>query len=123
MGPALSWLSVLHVILAGWFMYAYAATQGLGRAGAVIAALGYMFAGKWLFHVLAGGHYIMAPLAWLPLVLLWLEQAIRRGSLLRATWAGVAFALVVLAAHPQMTLYAGWFVALWTLGPALERAG
>ena len=55
-----------------------------------------MFAGKWLLHLLAGGHYNMVPLAWLPLVLLWLEKAMRERSLLFASWAGAAFALIIL---------------------------
>jgi hypothetical protein len=122
-GAALSWLVVAHVIVAGWAMYAYATSRGLGRAGTLVAALGYMFAGKALLHVLAEGHYIVVGLAWLPLVLLWLEGAIRGGSLLRAVWAGAALVLVVLGTHPQLTFYGGLFVALWTLGPALERAG
>ena len=122
-GAALSWLIVLHVIVAGWCMFAYARWRGLGTAGALVAACGYMFAGKWLLHVLAGGHYNMVPLAWLPLVLLWLEQAICRGSLLRATWAGMAFALIVLGAYPYVTLYAGLFVALWALGTVLDEGG
>jgi hypothetical protein len=88
-----------------------------------VAAVGYMFAGKWLLHLLAGGHTILAPLAWLPLAVLLLDGAVRRGSFLRATAAGTAFALVVLGTHPQVTFYAGLFLAVWTLGPALERAG
>lgn len=122
-GAAMNWLVVLHVLIAGWCMYAYACSQGLKEMGALVAALGYMFAGKWLLHILAGGHYIMIPLAWLPLVLLLLENALRRRSLLAATWAGVVYALIVLATHPQMTLYAGVFIGLWTLGTALEQAG
>lgn len=123
LGAALSWLVVFHVIAAGWTMHALARHHGLKGAGALVAALGYMLAGKWLLHVLAGGHYNMVPLAWLPLVLLWLDQAIRRGSLLRATWAGAAFAAIVLGAYPYLTLYAGLFIALWTLGTALEQSG
>lgn len=122
-GAGMSWLVVAHVLLAGWCMYAYALHQGLGPGGAFVAALGWMFPAKWLLHILAGGHTIMAPLAWLPLALLFQEQAMTRGSLVRATWAGAVFALLVVAAHPQMTFYAGLFLALWTLGPALERAG
>jgi hypothetical protein len=122
-GSAVSWLIVLHVIAAGLCMYAYARTQGLGRGGSLVAGIGYMFAGKWLFHLLGAGHIWMAPLAWLPLVLLLLERALLRGSFLWAVWAGAAFSLIVLGAHPQMTFYAGLFLALWTLGPALERAG
>lgn len=122
-GPALSWLIVLHIFVAGAAMYALATYQGLGLAGSLVAALGTMFAGKWMLHLLAGGHYITSGLAWLPLVLLWLEQAVRQRSLVRATWAGGAFGLLVLGTHPQWTFYAGLLVALWTLGPALEEAG
>jgi hypothetical protein len=119
LGSAMSWLVVLHVIGAGLAMLAYARRQGLHGTGALVAALGYMFFGKWLMHILTGGHYVLVPLAWLPLVLLFLEQGIMRRSLWRATVAGVLFALIVLATHPQVTLYCGLFVAAWTLGPVV----
>jgi hypothetical protein len=122
-GCTLSWIIVLHVIAAGLGMYAYARFDGLSRAGALVAGVGYMFAGKWLLHLLAAGHLNAAPLAWLPLVLLGLEAALRRGLLLYAAGAGAAFALILLGSHPQLTFYAGLFVAVWTLGPALEQAG
>jgi Bacterial membrane protein YfhO len=122
-GAVLSWLVVLHVLIAGFAMFAYARSRNLGTTAAVVAALGWMFAGKWLIHVLTAGHYNMIPLAWLPLVLLGLEGAIRRASVLHAVLATVAFALIVLAAYPYMTFYAGLFVALWSLGPALELSG
>ncbi len=122
-GTALSWLLAGHVLLAGWLMLAYAREQQLGPYGSFVAAVGYMFAGKWLLHLLAAGHYILIGLAWLPLVLLCLERAIRRGSLAWATGAGVAFALVTLGTHPQWTFYAGLLAAAWTLGTALETAG
>lgn len=123
LGAALSWLVVLHVIAAGWCAFAYARWRGLDTLPAFIAAIGYMFAGKWLLHLLAAGHYNMVPIAWLPLVVLALEGAIRAGRPLRAVAAGAVFALIILGAYPYMTLYAGLFVALWTLTPALDRAG
>jgi hypothetical protein len=119
-GPALTWLVVLHVIVAGWCTFALARGEGLGAAASLVAAVGFMFAGKWLLHLLAAGHTILAPLAWLPLAALLLDGAVRRGSLARATAAGAAFALIVLGAHPQLTFYAGLFLALWSLGPALD---
>jgi hypothetical protein len=122
-GVALSWLIVAHVIVAGLGMYAYGRDQGLGRAGAFVAACGVMFAGKWLLHLLGGGHYVTVGLAWLPLALLCLERAVRRGSLRWATAAGVVFGLLALGTQPQWTFYAGIFLALWTLGTALECAG
>lgn len=122
-GPALSWLVVFHVIVAGWTMYYYAGTHGLGPLPRVVAAVGFMFAGKWLLHLLAAGHTIMAPLAWLPLVLAFLERAIRQGSFLHATAAGAAFALIVLGAHPQLTFYAGLFCGLWSLAVVRDTPG
>ena len=118
-GPAVSWLIVLHLLTAGWCMYVYARSH-LERLGALTAALGYMFAGKWLLHLLGAGHYITVGLAWLPLVLLFLEQASERRSLFRATWAGIFFAFIVLGTHPQWTLYAGILIALWTLATAVS---
>jgi hypothetical protein len=122
LGAAMSWLVVAHVFIAGCCMRAYGRKQGLGEIPALVAAVGYMFAGKWLLHVLDAGHYVMIPLAWLPLVLLWLEQAIAQRSFVCATWAGAAFALIVLGAHPQMTFFAGLFVAVWTTGAACFAA-
>jgi hypothetical protein len=122
LGIALSWLIVVHVIVAGWCMYAYAASRGLGRTASLVAACGYMFAGKWLLHLVGAAQFI-SGLAWLPLALLCLEQALRRRSLRYATATGAVYALVILGTHPQWTFYAGGFLALCTLGTALEEAG
>lgn len=114
-GAGMSWLIAGHVLLAGCLMFAYSRHRGLGTHGAFVAACGHAFAGKWLLHVFLAGHTVTLGLAWLPLVLLLFEQAVARGSFVRATWAGVAFALLVLGTHPQWTFYSGLFVALWTL--------
>jgi hypothetical protein len=113
-GPVLSWLIVAHIVLAGWCMYAYARGQQLGVAASLIAGMGYMFAGKWLLHLLGGGHYIVAGLAWLPLAALCLEMAIRKGSFFWATAAGAVFGVLALGTQPQWTFYSGIFLALWT---------
>src|SRR5262249_26557258 len=116
-------------VLAGCGACLYARSQGLGAAGSLVAGLGYMFAGKWMLHLLGAGHHTFAPIAWLPLVVYLLEQAIRRAAagevvlaLLRAAWAGALFAVLCLGGQPQLSFYAGLFLALWTLGPALETA-
>jgi hypothetical protein len=119
LGSALSWLVVVHVFAAGVCMFLYARSQGYDDTGALVAAVGYMLAGKWLLHVLAGGHYFMTPLAWLPLVLWGLDQAIRKGSFAAATGAALAYSLMILAGHPQMVFYTGIFAGVWSLGPVL----
>src|SRR5271166_157888 len=121
-GPALSWLVIAHVIIAGWAIFAYARCQGLNRTCAMVAALGYMFSGKWLLHLLAAGQYVAVGLAWLPLVLLLLERSLSRGGLRFASWAGAVLALVILGSHPQFAFYAGLLILVWTLPLALEQA-
>jgi hypothetical protein len=123
LGPAMSWILVAHVVAAGCCMYGYARHQGLSELGAFVAGMGYMLVGKWMLHLLAAGHYNMIPLAWLPLMLLCLERAAAGRSMLWAAWAGAVFSLFILCAYPYLTLYAGAFAAVWTLAPALQRAG
>jgi hypothetical protein len=126
-GPAMSWLLVAHVVVAGWGAFTYARTQGLNPLPALVTGLGTMFAGKWMLHLLGAGHYNFAPLAWLPWVVLLLEQGLRWAgagqvakALLCAAWGGAVFGVLALGAQPQLTFYAGLFLVLWTLGPALE---
>ncbi len=128
-GPVMSWLVVAHVVVAGWGAYAYGRSQGLGGAASLVTGLGFMFGGKWMLHLLGAGHQTFAPIAWLPLIVLLLEGALRRAgrgevvsALLRAAWAGAVLGVLALGAQPQLTFYAGLFLALWTLGPALEGA-
>jgi hypothetical protein len=119
-GPALSWLIVAHVVIAGWGTYAYARSTGLEPTAGFVAAAGFMFAGKWLLHLLLAGHYAFAGLAWLPWALLGLDRAIAARSLVAATWGGVAFGMLAISTHPQLTLYSGLFLAIWTFPSVLD---
>jgi Bacterial membrane protein YfhO len=120
-GSALSWLIVAHVVWAGCGMFLYSRATGLGRAPSIVAAVGFMLAGKWMLHLLLAGHYAFAGLAWLPWTLLGLHVALERRSLVAASWAGVAFGMLALGTHPQLTLYGGIFAAIWTLPFALDQ--
>lgn len=118
---ALSWLVVAHVVAAGWCMYLFAVGERLSPDGALVAALGYMFAGKWLLHLLAAGHYVLVGLAWLPLLLWLMSRAIRRRHAASAVAAGVVLCPIILGTHPQWTFYAGLLAAAWTLLVALQQ--
>jgi hypothetical protein len=119
-GPALSWLIVAHLLIAGWGTYLYARSQELDRPAAFVAAVGFLFAGKWLLHLLAAGHYTTIGLAWLPWALLCLETAIARPSLSWATAAGGFYALIILGTQPQWAFYAGILLAAWPLASSLS---
>ncbi|QDU19071.1 YfhO family protein [Urbifossiella limnaea] len=119
-GAVMSWVVALHVLAAGGFTFFYARSNGLGEAGSLVAAVGWMFAGKWITHLLLAGHTITIGLAWLPLVLVGLERGTRTGGVGPVLGTGAALALMILGTHPQWTFYAGVFAAFWTL--PLDRA-
>lgn len=121
-GAVMSWAIALHVLAAGVFAHVYARSHGLGDAGSLVAALGFMFSAKWMTHLLLAGHTVTVGLAWLPLVLLGLERGTRAGGAGPALGAGAALALMVLGTHPQWTFYAGVFAAVWTLPVGRPRA-
>ncbi|VTR95883.1 Uncharacterized protein OS=Methanosphaerula palustris (strain ATCC BAA-1556 / DSM 19958 / E1-9c) GN=Mpal_2176 PE=4 SV=1 [Gemmata massiliana] len=113
-GAALSWVVTLHVLVAGQFAYCYARSRALNEVGSVVAAVGFMLSSKWMTHLLLAGHTVTAGLAWLPLVLLFVERATDRRSMWSTLCATAAFALLALETHPQWTLYAGAFAVAWT---------
>jgi len=120
LGAALSWSVVLHLWFAGCGTYACAREKGLDRAPAMVAAIGFAFAGKWLLHLLAAGHYTTIGLAWMPWALFCMERATRRLSLSWATGAGVCYALLILSTQPQWAFYAGILLAIWALIPQAD---
>jgi hypothetical protein len=121
LGAALSWVIALHVLLAGATAFLYARWRGLGEVGSLVTAVGFMLSPKWMAHCILAGQTITVGLAWLPLVLLGLEAAARDRRVWPAVGAGLAFTLLFLGTHPQWTLYAAVFAAVWTLGPAVGR--
>jgi hypothetical protein len=120
-GPLFGVLVWAHVLLAGCGMFAYARVRGLEPFPALVAACGFMFAGKWLLHLLQAGHIVFAPLAWLPLLLLCIERAILHRRPIYAVIGGVVAAVIFLGAHPQLTVYLGYTAAALSLRPVLIR--
>ena len=115
-GAAVSWLTVLHVMIAGWGMFCYGRCTSLSWHGSVAAAGVWMFAGKWMMHVIDGGHSILAPLAWLPWVLCCLQHATAsRLNRHRVAWSiasGLLFGMMALGTHPQILFYSGIGIGL-----------
>jgi len=120
---ALEWMAVLHVFLAGLFMYLCLRYMEPGRplrvAAALLGAMAYMFCDLFILHF--GNLNLIAVAAWLPLIFLLFWRALRARSLGWALAAGVALGISTLEGHLQITLYIG--LALTVVAVAEAVAG
>jgi len=109
---------ILHFFLAGSLMYLFLRTLRLGRAAALLGGCVFAFNGFWL------GRSISC-MAWLPLILLFLEKGIRKERSARrrhsgfgasATYfilAGVAYAVQIFAGVVQFAFYSGVAIGIY----------
>jgi hypothetical protein len=118
---ALMWMAVLHVFLAGLFMYLCLRYLEPGRPlrvpAALLGAIAYMFSDLFIVHF--GNLNLIAVSAWLPLIFLLFWRALRRRSLGLALGAGVVFGLSTLEGHLQITLYIGLALAVAAIVDAI----
>jgi hypothetical protein len=114
---AMEWMAVLHVFLAGLFMYLCLRYLEPGRSPRVPAALtgaiAYMFSDLFIVHF--GNLNLIAVAAWLPLVFLLFWRALQTQSLGLAVGAGAALGLATLEGHMQITLLIGLALAISAL--------
>ena len=123
----LQWMAVLHVFLAGLFMYIclrYLEPSRPVRVPAALAgAIAYMFSDLFVVHF--GNLNLIAVAAWLPLITLLFWRALRTRSLGFAVWAGVVYGISTLEGHLQITLYIGLALVVATAAEAVvaRRSG
>jgi hypothetical protein len=110
---ALAWKLILHVYLAGVFMYLAARAFGVSRYVALFAGSAYMLSANLVSLVWGGQDGKMYVTALFPAALWLLVTALDRRSWLRFLWLGVVAGLMVVA-HPQLAYYA--YVALLAYG-------
>ncbi|MBY0278414.1 hypothetical protein K2Z84_24050, partial [Candidatus Binatia bacterium] len=108
---------LLHLALAGCFMFAFLRSRGLADDAAFLGAAAFELNGMFLIRVSAPSYVFSGT--WLPLLLLGAARVARGG--LRRGWAvTVATALSVLGGHPQITslclTMAGVLLLLDTIG-------
>ena len=112
---ALSLFALLHLALAALFTYLLGRSFGLQPAGALLAGLSFGFGGVLTAQITS--LYILASLAWMPLVLCLIIVATERQNARFALLGGLALALQVLAVNIQVVFY----TALLVVGYAAYR--
>jgi len=104
--------TVLHLILAGAFEYAYVRWLGLAPGAALVGAVAWGFNPYFLdslYHVNR-----ITCLTWVPLALLCYERAARRRTVGAAALAGVVLAVQASAGYPGFTLGMMLVLGVWT---------
>jgi hypothetical protein len=117
---ALAWKLILHVYLAGVFMYLAARGFGASRLVALFAGSAYMLSANLVSLVWGGQDGKMYVTALFPAALWLLVTALDRHSWLRFIWLGVVAGLMVVA-HPQLAYYAYLALAVYALASLWAR--
>jgi hypothetical protein len=120
MPSALAWKLILHVYLAGVFMYLAARAFGVSRYVALFAGSAYMLSANLVSLVWGGQDGKMYVITLFPGALWLLLTALDRRSWLRFLWLGVVAGLMVVA-HPQLAYYAYLALLAYALGSLWSR--
>lgn len=95
----------LHVFLLGFFMYLWAQQRGLHPLAALLSGILIMFCGTHFLHIYAGHLPNLCAMTWVPLIFLALDGLMEKPSLGRILLGTFAFAMHILAGHPQYVYY------------------
>src|SRR5688572_18598974 len=117
---ALAWKLILHVYLAGVFMYLAARAFGTRRLVALFAGSAYLLSANLVSLVWGGQDGKMYVTALFPAALWLLVTALDRHSWVRFVWLGVVAGLMVVA-HPQLAYYAYLALGLYALASLWSR--
>jgi hypothetical protein len=117
---AMGYSAVLHVILAGLFMYLYGRTIKLSRFASLVAALSYMFSGFLISRL--GFLSMTSATPWLPLLFCLAERMVSKRRLSSALLLALVIGLQLLAGHAQLWYYGLWALAAYVLARGWQMA-
>jgi hypothetical protein len=98
-------LLLLHYSMAGYFTFLFLRALRMSRISSFVGGLTFMFCGFLTAH--KGHHSMMMTASYLPVVLYFLETAIRSRSRARLPLAAMAFGLCILADYTAVSMYIG----------------
>jgi hypothetical protein len=102
---AMNWSSAINLWLLGTFMALWALRRGLHPLAAVVSGALLMFCGPYFAHAHAGHVTNLATMTWVPLLFLALDGWLGTRKLEYCLLGMVAFAMQLLAGHPQYVFY------------------
>jgi hypothetical protein len=117
---ALGYSAILHIALAGLFMYAFSRTIKLSRFASLISAISFMLSGFLISRL----HFIsiISSFPWLALLFCFTERLVREPNLRCSLLLGSAIGLQFLAGHAQMWYYSMWAISFYFLYRSWQAA-
>ena len=109
----LGWHLIMHIFLAGVFMFLCARQFKLDKIPSALAAACYMFA-PYIVSMVSPGHdgkiYVTA---FFPLIIFFLDRGFERRPVLNFSLLGMVIGLIILSPHPQMSYFSLWGMSLY----------
>jgi hypothetical protein len=117
---ATNWTIAFDVWLLGAFMFVWGTRRGLHPFAAFVSAALVMFCAPHFLRIAAGHATNLAAMAWVPLILLCIDEGLRTR---RWSWcfAGMlAVAMQIFAGHPQYVYFTALVVGVYVILRVLE---
>ncbi len=104
---------VLHIAMAGWFMYLLARDLGASRSGSLLSGITFMFCGFFTTHIFHEN--LIHAAAWFPLAIFLFRRTMDRASLLYASLTALVLCTIFLCGYPQLMVHMYYWLAAYYL--------
>lgn len=110
---------LLHLLLGGFFAWLLARRFGLSAWPALLSAITYMLCGPNFARLFAGHLSNIICAAWLPLLLLWVEEQMVNPRIRNLACGSLTLALMILGGHLQYVFFSLVFLAIYVLSRSI----
>jgi hypothetical protein len=106
---------ILHIAMAGCFMYLLAREFGTSRSGALLSGITFMFCGFFTTHIFHAN--LVQAAAWFPLAIFLFKRAVDRTSILYMALTALCLSVIFFCGYPQLMVHIYyWLAAYYVFG-------
>jgi len=110
---------ILHIFMAGCFMYLLARDFGASKAGAVLSGVTFMLCGFFTTHIFHAN--LVQAAAWFPLAIFLFKRTIDRMSLLYMSVTALTLSMIFFCGYPQLMVHMYYWLAAYYVFALIVR--